>query len=240
MLPKIDFPVYEITLPLSKIQIRFRSFLVKEQRNLLMALESDDKDTIEKNVKQVLHNCTLTEKVDIDKLPIIDVEFYFLNLRARSVNEIVENKYRCENVVDGNMCGNLMETRLNLLDIKVDMSNITDNVIKLTDTISITMKYPQFSILERSSKFENTTDMAFDMIIDCIESIFDGEQYYYAAETDVHELVEFVESLNHDQFSKIENFFNTLPTLNKKIEIKCKKCGFDHSIEVEGLESFFG
>jgi hypothetical protein len=239
-LPKIDVPIYELDLPLSKKHIRFRPFLVKEQRNLMMAMESDDKETIEKNIRQVLHNCTLTENIDIDSLPIIDVEFYFLNLRARSVGEIVENKYRCENIVDDKKCNNLMDSQLNLLDIKVDMNGSVDDNIQLTDKISIKLKYPEFSILERSTNFENATDMAFDMIVESIESIFDGEQFYYAKETDPAELVEFVESLNQEQFAKIEEFFNNLPKLNKTIEMDCKKCGFHHTIEVEGLENFFG
>jgi hypothetical protein len=239
-LPKIDVPIYELDLPLSKKHIRFRPFLVKEQRNLMMAMESDDKETIEKNIRQVLHNCTLTENIDIDSLPIIDVEFYFLNLRARSVGEIVENKYRCENTVDDKKCNNLMDSQLNLLDIKVDMNGFVNDNIKLTDKISIKLKYPEFSILERSTNFENATDMAFDMIVESIESIFDGEQFYYANETDPSELVEFLESLNQEQFVKIEEFFNNLPKLNKTIEMHCKKCGFHHTIEVEGLESFFG
>ena len=103
-LPIIDSPVYETTLPLTKKKIKFRPFRVKEQRNLLMALESGDKDTMEKNIKQILTNCTLTDKINIDTLPIIDVEFYFLQLRARSVGEIVHNKYKCENSVDGKVC----------------------------------------------------------------------------------------------------------------------------------------
>lgn len=239
-LPKIDAPVYEIDLPLSKKHIRFRPFLVKEQRNLFMAMESNDKETIEKNIKQVLHNCTLTQNINIDKLPIVDVEYYFLNLRARSVGEIVESKYRCENKVDDKICGNMMDSRINLLDIQVDMSKVADNNIQLTDKISIKLHYPEFSFLERASKFDSTTDMAFDMIVSSIDSIFDGEQFYYAAETDPSELIEFIESLRADQFSKIEDFFNNLPVLNKKIELKCRKCGFDHSVDVEGLDSFFG
>ena len=118
-LPKIDSPIYELTLPMSKKQVRFRPFLVKEQRNLMMAIESDDKDTIEKNIKQVLHNCTVTEDVDIETLPIIDVEYYFIQLRARSIGEVVENKYRCENVVEETPCGNLMTVNFNLLDIQL-------------------------------------------------------------------------------------------------------------------------
>ena len=243
-LPKIDAPVYEIDLPLSKQHIRFRPFLVKEQRNLMMALEADDKATIEKNIRQVLHNCTLTEKVDIDSLPILDVEYYFLQLRARSVGEIVESRYRCENIVqdeirtDARPCGNYMEAKVNLLEIKPEIG-VTKEVINLTDSISIKLKYPQFSVLEKIAKDDSVTDMAFDMIINSIEYIYDGQQYYYAKESTKEELQDFLESLNQDQFSKIEEFFSNLPKLNKTIEMTCNKCGFHHTIEVEGLDSFF-
>jgi len=238
-LPKIDTPIYEIDLPLSKKHIRFRPFLVKEQRNLMMAMESDDKDTIEKNIRQVLHNCTLTENIDIDKLPIIDVEFYFLQLRARSVGEVVENKYRCENTVEDKPCGGLMDVNFNLLDIQIESDSSIDDVIQINNQISVKLKYPEFSIVQRASKFESATDIAFDMIVESIDYIFDGEQYYYAHESEPSELIEFVESLNQTQFEKIEEFFNKLPKLNKKIEVDCKKCGFHHTINVEGLDSFF-
>jgi hypothetical protein len=237
-LPKIDAPVYELDLPLSKKHIRFRPFLVKEQRNLMMAMESDDKNNIEKNIRQVLHNCTLTEGIEIDNLPILDVEYYFLQLRARSVGEVVKNKYKCENLVDEKPCGNLMESNLNLLDIKVNMPESQSDVIQLNNKLSIKLKYPEFSIL--SGDISSATDLAFSMIVNSIEYIFDGEQYYYAKESSIEELTEFVESLNQQQFTKIEDFFSNLPTLNKTIEMDCKKCGFHHTIEVEGLESFFG
>jgi hypothetical protein len=238
-LPKIDAPIYELDLPLSKKHIRFRPFLVKEQRNLLMAMESDDRETIEKNIKQVLHNCTLTEDIDIDKLPITDVELYFLNLRARSIGEVVKNKYRCENVVDDRTCDNLMESNVNLLDIKVDMGAAGDGIIQLTKDISIKLNYPEFAFLDRIGSNNDVSDAAFGMIVDCIEYIFDGEQYYHAHESTKEELTQFVESLNSEQFSKIEQFFTDMPKLNKKIELICSKCGFYHKIEVEGLESFF-
>ena len=238
-LPKIDTPVYDLELPLSKKKIRFRPFLVKEQRNLLMAMESDDKETIERNIRQVLHNCTLTENLDIDRLPIIDVEFYFLNLRARSIGEIVQSRYRCENIVEEKTCGNLMTAELNILEIQPDMTNVVNDIIQINNAISVKLKYPEFSVLERANKFESITDMAFDMIAESVEYIFDGEQYYYAAETEPDEIIEFIESLSQEQFSKIENFFNNLPKLNKKIEMDCKKCKFHHTIEVEGLDSFF-
>ena len=239
-LPKIDVPVYELDLPLSKKHIRFRPFLVKEQKNLLMAMESGDKQSIEQNVKQVLNNCTVTEGVDIEKLPVLDVEFYFLNLRARSVGEVVENKYRCDNKVEDKVCGNIMETSLNLLEIKVENLIEGKDIIQLTDEVSIKLKYPEFSILSKLSKLESVSDVAFKMIAESVEYIYDGEQFYYAKETTTEELIDFIENLNQVQFAKIEDFFANLPKIEKKIEMKCSRCGFEHRLDVEGLESFFG
>jgi hypothetical protein len=238
-LPKIDSPVYDLTLPVSKTSIRFRPFLVKEQRNLMMAMEANDSETIEKNIKQVLTNCTLTDSVNIEELPIVDIEYYFLQLRARSVGEIVKSRYRCENLVDEKPCGNPMEAEINLLDIKVEDTGVKDE-INITDKIVVKLRYPQFTILNNLKEEKSATDLAFDMIVNSIEYLYDGQQFYYAKETSKEELTEFVESLNQEQFSKIEEYFDNLPKLNKKIEMKCSKCGFEHQIDVEGLENFFG
>ena len=239
-LPKIDTPVYDLDLPLSKKHIRFRPFLVKEQKNLLMAMEADDKETIERNIRQVLTNCTMTEGFDVDSLPVIDVEYYFINLRARSVGEIVENKYICTNEVDGVQCSNKMETKFNLLDITVDINPNAKDIIQLTDKISIKLKYPEFSLIDKLKQKETAVDIAFEVVVDSIEYIFDGEQYYHANETSKEELMQFIESLSQEQFSKLEEFFDNLPKMNRKVEMKCSKCGFDHTISMEGLESFFG
>jgi hypothetical protein len=239
-LPKIDVPTYEIELPVSKTKIKYRPFLVKEQRNLLMAIESSESTTIQQNIKDILYNCTLTEGVDIEKLPIIDVEYYFINLRAKSVGEVVESRYRCNNKVDGVECGNIMEKDIDLTKIQVQMKEDISSEIKLTSNISIKLKYPEFGIVKDSLKYENINDVTFNMIAQSIEYIYDGQQFYYANESTREELIEFVEGLNQEQFSKIENFFNNLPKLKEKLDIKCSKCGFEHKIEVEGLESFFG
>jgi hypothetical protein len=132
-----------------------------------------------------------------------------------------------------------METEMNLLDIKVEDTGVKDE-INLTDTIIIKLRYPQFTILNSAKEDKSATDLAFDMIVNSIEYIYDGQQFYYAKETSKQELIEFVESLNQEQFAKIEEYFDNLPKINKKIEMKCSKCGFEHSIEVEGLENFFG
>lgn len=239
-LPRIDCPIFEITLPLSNKNIRFRPFLVKEQKNLLMALEANDKQTIERNIKQILHNCTLSEGIDIDKLPVIDVEYYFIQLRSKSVGEILENNYICNNEVEGKVCGNKMGVVIDLNTIQIENYKPEDSIINITHNVSLKLKYPEFSIVEKLSESDNTIESAFKVIIESIEYIFDGEQYYYANETDPKELMEFVESLNQEQFGKLEKFFDNLPKIRKNLEIKCRKCGYDHSITVEGLENFFG
>jgi hypothetical protein len=239
-LPKIDVPTYEIELPVSKTKIKYRPFLVKEQRNLLMAIESSESSTIQQNIKDILYNCTLTEGVNIEKLPIIDVEYYFINLRAKSVGEVVESRYRCNNEVNDTECGNIMEKDVDLTQIKVKMNDNISPEIQLTPNISIKLKYPEFGIVKDSLKYENINDVTFNMIAQSIEYIYDGQQFYYATESTPEELIEFVEGLNQEQFSKIENFFNNLPKLKETLDITCSKCGFQHKIEVEGLESFFG
>lgn len=240
MLPRIDTPVYELELPVSGKSVRYRPFLVKEQKNLLMAMEADDKETIERNVKQILHNCTLTNDIDIEKLPVVDVEYYFLNLRAKSVGEIVENKYVCNNVVDGTVCGNTMSVKFDLNEIKVEKSTNESDIIELTNTISLKLNYPKFSTMEKLKSTDTSVDMAFQIVADSIEYIFDGEQYYYANETSPKELMEFIEGLSTEQFNKVENFFKSLPKLKKQLDFTCSKCGFQHNISVEGLENFFG
>lgn len=238
-LPKIDTPIYDLTLPLSNKKIRFRPFIVKEQKNLFMALESNDDEAIQENIKQVLRNCTLTDGVDIDDLPVVDIEYYFINLRAKSVGEIVENKYRCENVVEEKKCNNIMDISLNLTDIKVEGVVKGNDVIQLTDKISIKLKYPKFSILKSIRNMDKMTEIAMRMVAESIEYIYDGEQFYYANEVSVEELIEFVESLNQKQFQQIEKFFQEMPKLEKKIKMTCRKCGFKHSLDIEGLENFF-
>lgn len=236
-LPKIDTPVYDLELPISKKKIKFRPFLVKEQKNLLMAMEADDVDTITNNIKQILINCTISD-VDIDSLPIIDIEYYFLHLRARSVGEIVESKYRCNNEVDGKECGNVMDVNVNILEIPLQNTKNND-IVKLTDSIQLKLKYPDFSTLKSINDLENETDITFEMILGSIDCIYDDGQAYYAKDATREELMEFIESLNTQQFEEVQNYFRDAPRLYKNVPIKCNKCGFQHDILFEGLESFF-
>jgi len=239
-LPKLDVPTYEIELPISKKKIKYRPFLVKEQKNLLMALESNESSTIQQNVRDILNNCTLTENINIDKLPIIDVEYYFINLRSKSVGEIVETRYRCNNEVEEKVCGNIMEASVNLQNIQPYREEEVSPEIQLTDKVMIKMKYPEFGIIKDSLNMEDITEVTFNLISESIEHIFDGDQFYYAHEAEPGEMLEFVEGLNQAQFEKVEHFFNNLPKLKETVEMTCSKCGFYHKIDVEGLENFFG
>jgi hypothetical protein len=239
-LPKIDTPTYELTLPVSKKKIKYRPFLVKEQRNLLMAMESNETEEVHRAIKDVLVNCILTKNIKVDELPVIDVEYLFIHLRAKSVGEVVESKYRCNNFVEGKECNNIMDNQLNLLNLKVEINSEIKPEIQLNEKLTVKFKYPEFGKIKDSLKYENAGEMTFSMIAHSIEYIYDGEQFYYAKESTEKELIEFIESMNQQQFEKVEEFFSNLPKLRDKIEMKCGKCGFEHKIDVEGLESFFG
>ena len=239
-LPKLEVPTYELELPLSKKKIKYRPYLVKEQKALMMALESSDAKTIQHNVREILTVCTLSKDVDIDELPIVDIEYYFLQLRAKSVSEISESKYRCNNEVDDKVCGNIMEAKIDLTEIQPVQEEYVDPEIQLTEKITVKMKYPPFKLVKDSIDMDDITEVTFNMLAQSIEYVYDGEQFHYAKEVPVQELVEFIEQLNQEQFEKLEKFFNSIPKLSKKIDMTCSKCGFEHHLDVEGLESFFG
>ena len=188
-----------------------------------------------------MNNCILTENIDLDSLPIIDIEYFFIHLRAKSVGEVVNSRYRCNNEPDGqNQCGNIMEAEINLLDIKPTQDKPAEPEIQLTDKIVVKLKYPQFGVVKDSLQYESLNDITFNMIANSIEYIYDGEQFYYASETTPDEMLSFVEGMNQQQFAKVEEFFNNLPELKETIHLKCSKCGFEHNIDVQGLENFFG
>jgi len=241
-LPKLDVPIYDLELPVSKKKIRYRPFLVKEQRNLLMALDSKDSNSTQQAIRDILINCTVTEGIDIDRLPIVDIEYYFINLRAKSVGEIVESKYKCNNIVDDVECGNIMEKDIDLTKIEVELPKDISPEIQLSPKITIKMKYPEFGVVKDSLKYDDINEVTFNMIAQSIEYIYDTieEKFYYGHEAQPGEMLDFVESMNQEQFEKVEKFFDELPKLKQTINLKCSKCDFDHTIEVEGLESFFG
>lgn len=242
-LPKISTPLYELTLPLTKKKIKFRPFLVKEEKILLMAVESEDENAVLLAIKQIVNNCVVDE-LDVDNLPMTDLEFIFLNLRARSIGEIVELQYKCNNTVkdetgnDG-PCNNIVKFELNLLDIKPTVPENHSKTISLSDEIGVIMKYPDFNTVLSVDKTKNEIDVVIDMIILCIESIYDKETVYHTKDATLEEIQEFLESLNNDQFKKVQEFFTSIPTIKQTLKFVCPKCNYTEDIEVEGVQNFF-
>jgi hypothetical protein len=242
MLPKIDVPIYEAKLTSTNQVVKFRPFLVKEQKLFLMASQSDEVVDVVDSIKQILNNCILTEGFDINSLPIFELEYLFLQLRARSVGELVNLKYSCNNQVkdaEGNekTCNGVVKFDVNVLEISPSYPEGHDKKIEITENIGIVMKYPSFGMLDKlKSKTESEN---VDLIVECVDYIYDKEQVYYAKDTPKEELVEFIESMRAADFDKIQKFFETLPKNTKVFDFKCPKCGYKEDIEIEGIQNFF-
>ncbi|MFZ9377085.1 MAG: baseplate protein [Candidatus Fonsibacter ubiquis] len=242
MLPKIDVPIYELKLISNGKNIRFRPFLVKEQKLLLMALQSEETKDILNVVKQICKNCILDD-VDVESLPVFDLEFIFLNLRARSVNEVVALQYKCNNKLkdengEEKVCGSLEKFELNLLDIQPDKNPNHNNKIMLNDKLGIMMKYPTFEIVA-NIKSQNENEIMMELLVDCIDYIFDDDQIYHTKDVSKEELIDFVDNLQQKDLEKIQQFFETTPKIRKNLDFKCRKCGYKENIVVEGLQNFF-
>lgn len=240
-LPKLDIPLFEVTLPLSKQAIKFRPFLVKEEKILLMAMESDDEKATILAIKQILNNCC-QDDVDIENMPVTDLEFLFLNLRARSVGEVVELQYKCNNKVkdeQGNekTCGHVVQFSTNILEIQPEIPAEHTNKIEISDKMGMVMRYPTFKMMENTKGDE--TERIMDIVISSIDFIYDEESVYYSKDVSKKELIEFVESMTKEQFEKVQKFFETLPKIKKEIDFKCSKCGYSEHIVVEGIQNFF-
>lgn len=237
-LPKQDHPLYSIVLPLSKNKYKFRPFLVKEEKILLMAMESDEEESIINAIKQIITNCCASE-IDVDELPIIDIEYFFLNIQARSVSEISEFQYKCNNIIsEDKVCGNVVKFKINLLEIVPEISKDFSTKIELTPTLGLMMRVPNFRLLEEFNTDDK--DATFKQIASCIEYIYDNDKIFYPNEYSQDEMNEWLGELNRGQILKIEKFFSSIPKLEKDIDFCCDKCGYTEKIHIEGLHNFFG
>jgi len=241
-LPKIDVPIYNVKLISTGKSIRFRPFSVKEEKIFLMANESDDVQTIIDSTKQVLENCILDE-IDVETLPVFDIENIFLNIRARSIGEIVNLRYKCNNDISDNTegthkCNNIVDIELNVLEIEPTIDEKNNKKIEITNKMGFVMKYPSLELL-RNYSGKNEVDSILDLTVGCIDYIYDDENLYYAKDSSREELIEFVESLMSKDLEKIKVFFDTMPRIKKGVDFKCNKCGHEEVIEIEGIESFF-
>jgi hypothetical protein len=242
MLPKIDVPLFEIKLSSTGEFIKFRPFTVKEEKLFLMAYESDDAKYSVDTIMQVLNNCVVSD-IDIKDLPTFDIEHLFLNIRARSIGEIVKLKYRCNNDVgteeEPKKCNSSVEIDLNVLEIEPTKEENHSNKIEITDKLGIMMKYPKMNLIKDNTNTEDF-NVVLDLIINCIDFIYDENNVYYAKDSTKEELTEFLDSLQSKDLEKIKDFFDTMPKLKKKVDFECNKCGYHENIELEGLQSFFG
>lgn len=242
MLPKIDVPIYEITLPLLQKKIKIRPFLVKEEKILLMAMEAEDEKSILLAIKQIVNNCCV-DGIDVEKLPILDLEFIFLQLRARSIGEIIDLQYKCNNdVADGEetkKCNSIIKLSFNALEVEPTVDARHNKKIELTSNLGVMMKYPDFGTMAKMEGL-NETEMLTRMITGCIDFIYDKEEIFYAKDVSTDELTDFIDSLTGEQFAKIQEFFDTIPKMKKDLQFKCSKCGYQEELVLEGIQSFFG
>lgn len=243
-LPKLAVPMYEVVCP-SGLKVSFRPFLVKEEKLLLIAMQSDDPETIIATAKQILENCIgRISNIDIDKLSLFDIEFLFLQLRARSIGEQVTLRYKCnQNVTDntGNtaVCNTVSEYPVNLLDIKPQFAPGHSKYIQLNETVGVTLKYPTFKSFRSIVRKELPPDEAFTFLVNCIESINDPDKVVMTKDVEPQEVIDFVNDLNHTQVQMIDNFFETMPKIELDLQFKCPKCEYEEKITVKGLDSFF-
>lgn len=237
MLPiKMDHPTYSIKLPSNDQEIKFRPFLEGERKVLLMALEGNDPNEIMTAIIEILKNCCKS-KIDIDKLTTIDVEYFFLNLRAKSVGETVKLNFRCDNTVDNKPCGNIMVVDIDITTVDVTKPTIKP-LVKLTPKLAIEMKYPNFKAMIDFANDPNRNRI-YDLVALSVDRIFDGETILYSKDYPMEDIVEFVLSLTIEQFGKLEEYVNDLPVISKSVKCMCKKCNYNHDIKLEGYQSFF-
>ncbi len=237
-LPKINTPTYELTLPSNNKKIKYRPFLVREEKILILALESSDAKQISSSIVEIMSDCIETKNVDITKLPSFDIEYLFLNIRAKSVGETVDVIITCP---DDNKT--TVEATINIDDIKVKKTKGHKNVVKLDDTYSMKLKYPsmqQFIDANFDSEQElNSVSQSLQMLSTCIDMIYDNEESWDAADNSPEELNEFIEQLNTKQFKEVETFFETMPKLEHIVEVTNPKTGKASKVKLEGLASFF-
>ena len=236
-LPKIVTPTYELELPSTEEKIQYRPFLVKEEKLLVIALESEDTKQITTAIKTVIKNCIVTKNIKVEDLPTFDIEFLFLNIRGKSVGEELEVNIICPD--DGET---QVPVKINLDDIKVQKNEEHTKRIKIDGNIMMEMKYPsldQFIKTNFDFNQKNAMEQSFELIGSCIDKIFTADEAWSTADVTKKELVDFLESMNSSQFKDIEKFFETMPKLSHTIKVKNPKTEVESEVVLEGLASFF-
>ena len=237
-LPKIATPTYSLVLPSTEKEINYRPFLVKEEKLLVLALESEDTKQITTAIKAVLKNCIQTKGVKVELLPTFDIEYLFLNIRGKSVGESIDVNIVCPDDEKTNV-----KVVIDLDDIKVKKTEGHSNQIKLDNTLMMELKYPSLEEFIKNNfdfKDENAMEQSFKLIAASIDKIYNEEEVWVAADCTKKEITEFLESMNSSQFKKIEEFFTTMPKLSHTIKVKNPNTKVESEVVLEGLASFFG
>ena len=236
-LPKIATPTYELELPSTEQTVKYRPFLVKEEKLLVLALETEDTKQITKAIKTVLKSCVLTKGIKVEKLPTFDIEYLFLNIRGKSVGEELEVKVICPDDEKTEV-----PITIDLDEVKVQKSEGHNKQLKLDDNLMMEMKYPSLEqFIKNNFDFNDANQMeqSFDLIGSCIDKIYSEDEVWATADCTKKEVKEFLESMNSSQFKDIEKFFETMPKLSHTIKVKNPKTKVESEVVLEGLASFF-
>lgn len=231
-LPKLASAKFELTLPSTGEKVEYRPFLVKEEKALMIAQQTGKSEDIMRAVKDVITSCTF-EKVDAEKLPIFDLEYIFINLRAKSVGEIVKLMVTCP---DDNTTKVQVDVDLTKIECHKEVGHDTN--IRLTDEIGLVMDYPRVSSVTELD-LDNEMESTFEVIKSCVRQVYDSNNVYEKVDMDKNDLDEFIESMTHDQFERVQEFFNTMPKVRHMIKVKNPKTGVDGEVVLEGMQSFF-
>ena len=237
-LPKIATPTYELELPSTRKPIHYRPFLVKEEKLLVLALESEDTKEITTAIKNVIKSCIKTRGVKVENLPTFDIEFLFLNIRGKSVGEDIEVNLICPDDNETNV-----PVVINIDDIEIQKSEDHERRIALDDKLMMELRYPSLEqFITQNFDFDggNEVEQSFDMIAACIDKIYNEEEVWSTSDCTHKEIVDFLEQMNSKQFKEIENFFSTMPKLSHEVEITNPKTKVKSTVVLEGLSSFFG
>ena len=234
-LPKINAPEYSLVVPSTQVEVKYRPFLVKEEKLLLIAQETGDEKSLYGAIKNLIHNCCHGQ-LDVDTMPLFDVEYVFLQLRSKSVGEFADVLVICpdDNETEINV-------KVNLNELTVDLPSKDHNKIQLTDDIGIVMAYPNLAsvLLTAIDKDKSASDIMFDTILECMFQIWQGEEVFAATDYSHKEKLDFIDSLSHDQFEKIQQFFETMPTVKKEVEVTNPNTKVASKVNIEGMNSFF-
>ena len=236
-LPKIATPTYELELPSTGATVKYRPFLVKEEKVLVIALESEDNKQITNAIKAVLKSCILSKGIKVEDLPTFDIEYLFLNIRGKSVGEDLEVNIICPDDEKTQV-----PVTINLDDIQVQRNDDHTNKIKVDDSIMMEMRYPSLDqFIKNNFDFneKNAMDQSFELIATCIDKIYTEDEVWASADCTKKEMKDFLEQMNSNQFKEIEKFFETMPKLSHSISVTNPKTKVKSEVVLEGLASFF-